>query len=437
MYPSEKKSISVPKLWESLIGSPISFSMENRLFNTVSVVTIIALVIAFVSNVVLEISGLFVIATFVLQCVLYYFSRVKKQYVIPAIIYCFASYAYFIANYFMNAGIDGPTVFGFISTFILIIALGPTSWHRLWVVMHTVVAIGMLILEYFNVGHYEKYSTRKEHFIDIGVSYIISLTIMYFVILYIRNNYLKEKRLAQQYAESIVKKNEELEELNQLKNRLFSIISHDLRAPLNSVQGYLELLTGHPLPENQRSKIKEQLLHLTKHTQEMLFNLLSWSKSQISGNAVELGPVMLSGILDGTIGVLEDAAMKKGLVLKSFIEPDLQLIAEADMLQLVIRNLINNAIKFSNLGGEISIRAYRKELEGVISVTDNGIGIALQKQKDVFSSRLKSEYGTNKEKGTGLGLYLCKELIELQNGKIWFTSQPGVGSEFFISLPAC
>ena len=129
--------------------------------------------------------------------------------------------------------------------------------------------------------------------------------------------------------------------------------------------------------------------------------------------------------------------MKKGLVLKSFIEPDLQFIAEADMLQLVVRNLINNAIKFSNLGGEITIKAYRKELEGVISVTDNGIGIALQKQKDVFSSRLKSEYGTNKEKGTGLGLYLCKELIELQNGKIWFTSQPGVGSEFFISLPAC
>ncbi len=437
MYPSETKRISFPKLWEELIGSQLSFSMENRLFNTVSIFTLVALVIAFISNIALEISGLFVVATFILQCILYYFSRVKKQYTIPAIIYCFASYGYFIANYYMNGGIEGPTVFGFISTFILIIALGPLSWHRLWVVLHIIIVLSLLGLEYFNIGRYETYATRKEHFTDISISYIISLTIMYFVVVYIRNNYLKEKRLAQEYAASIVKKNEELEELNQLKNMLFSIISHDLRAPLNSVQGYLELLIEDALPEKERNKIKEQLLHLTKHTQEMLFNLLSWSKSQISGNAAELAPINVASILESTIAFLRDTALKKGLVLKCVIDPELLLMAEADMLQLIVRNLITNAIKFSYAGGEIAIKAYRSGVEGFVSVTDSGIGISLEKQREVFSSKLKSAYGTNKERGTGLGLYLCKELIELQDGKIWFTSQQGQGSEFTISLPVC
>jgi signal transduction histidine kinase len=435
MGPFIPKQKFFTKWWEKLIGDTASFSMENRLFNAISVFTLAALVFALISNTVLGISSLYIIMTALLQCVLYYYSRFKKRFGVPAIIYCFATYSYFIMNYFYNAGIEGPTLMGFISSFMLIVALGPLAWHRFWVVLHIAVVSCLVLLEYFHIGRYEQYANRQDHFMDMGVSYLISLTIMYFVIVHIRNNYMKEKHLAEQYAASILKKNEELEELNQVKSRLFSIISHDLRSPLNSVQGYLELLTDGSFSESEKSNIQQQLLNLTKHTQDMLFNLLSWSKSQISGNVVELHSVNVSRTLAGTIEILQSAANKKNIKLISYVDPTVQINADADMLQLIVRNLIHNAIKFTGTNGEISIKTYKNGKQVCISVKDNGIGIPVDKQASIFSSKLKSAQGTNKETGIGLGLYLCRELAELQNGKIWFTSQPGQGSEFVFAVP--
>jgi signal transduction histidine kinase len=367
---------------------------------------------------------------------MYYFSRFKKQYVIPATGYCFATYGYLVFNYFHNAGITGPTIMGFVSSFILIVALGPASWYLLWIILHIVLVSGLIILEYFNVGSYDQYVTREDHFLDVGLSFIVCILYMYLVILYIRNNYLREKKLAEQYAASILAQNKELDELNQVKNRLFSIISHDLRTPLNSIQGYLEVLNSHSFSEEEKSKIQEQLLGLTRYTQDMLFNLITWSKSQLSGSTVELQVVNVHSMLAATMDMLQVVAGRKGIGLTSVIDAGLQAKANADMLQLVVRNMVHNAIKFTNAGGHITVEAHKRGEETLIMVRDNGIGIPLDKQAEIFSSKLKSAYGTNKEKGIGLGLYLCRELVELQGGHIGFTSTPGAGSSFFFALPA-
>ncbi len=318
----------------------------------------------------------------------------------------------------------------FMATFILILALGPIGLHRLWIGLHVLLAVGLLSLEYFNVGRYVFYKSKSEHFFDIGITYTVSIVTIYFVILYIRNNYLREKKLAQQYASSLLEQNKQLEELNQVKNRLFSIISHDLRGPLNSIQGYLEILTESTFAQDEKEKIQGQLLELTKHTQDMLFNLLSWSKSQISGNNIEMQEVNLRNTLSGTIEMLTRVAERKGIVLKSTIADNVKVVANADILQLIARNFIQNAIKFTNIHGEIIIQGHIEGAKVIVSVKDNGIGIPVEKQPEIFSSKLKSAYGTNKERGIGLGLFLCKELVELQGGKIWFTSTPGQGSEF-------
>ena len=369
-----------------------------------------------------------------LLLVLYLFSRVKKQHKVPTIVFCCCTYVFLLSNYFLNAGITGPTMLAFISTFILILALGPMALHKLWIVLHIILATGLLVLEYNNIGHYVLYSTRKEHFFDIGITYTVSIATIYFVILYIRNNYLREKNLAQQYAASLLEQNKQLEELNQVKNRLFSIISHDLRGPLNSIQGYLEILTESTFAQDEKDKIQGQLLELTKHTQDMLFNLLSWSKSQISGNTIEMQEVNLRNTLSSTIEMLTKVAERKGIVLKSTIADNLKVVANADILQLIARNFIQNAIKFTNIHGEITIQCHIEGAKVIVSVKDNGIGIPVEKQPEIFSSKLKSAYGTNKERGIGLGLFLCKELVELQGGKIWFTSMPGTGSQFSFSL---
>jgi signal transduction histidine kinase len=117
------------------------------------------------------------------------------------------------------------------------------------------------------------------------------------------------------------------------------------------------------------------------------------------------------------------------------IAEDTEAIVDKDMLQLVVRNLVNNAVKFTPSGGNISVVCHKTVADCRLMIKDNGMGISQEQQKELFSLKSKSTYGTSNEKGVGLGLLLCKEFIELQNGRIWFISSPGIGTTFFISLP--
>jgi signal transduction histidine kinase len=320
-------------------------------------------------------------------------------------------------------------------SFVLFIAITPPYWHKWWLFLHAVIVCGLLTLEYFNAGVHYTYHNKKDRFTDNAGTYLVLLICLYFVIRYTLNNYNKEKNKAQKQANAITNKNLELDDLNREKSRLFSIISHDLRAPLNSIQGYLELLQYGMLPDAEKAKIEAELLNHTRQTQDMLVNLLSWSKSQLSGSNANLQPLNFYAIVSGTLDMMATVANKKGIKLTHTIDPGMQVMADADMLQLVIRNLLHNAIKFTGNGGEISVKTCSKENECVISIKDNGTGIAPEQQKHIFSLRIRSAQGTGKEKGIGLGLFLCRQLIELQNGKILFTSVPGKGSEFMVSLP--
>ena len=132
--------------------------------------------------------------------------------------------------------------------------------------------------------------------------------------------------------------------------------------------------------------------------------------------------------------VFQHIALKKDIVLTININESIAVKADMDMLRLIIRNLLNNAIKFTPAGGNIELTAITQDDDCIISVKDNGIGIPANKHGDIFSLKAKSTYGTENEKGTGLGLVLCKDYTLLQNGKIWFTSTEGVGTTFFVSL---
>lgn len=214
------------------------------------------------------------------------------------------------------------------------------------------------------------------------------------------------------------------------------MISHDLRAPLNSIQGYLELLSDGMLGDIDKAKIEKELLNHTRQTQDMLFNLLSWSKSQLSGSNADLQPLNFYSTVSGTLDMMATVANKKGITLTNAIDRGVNVKADADMLQLVVRNLVHNAIKFTGDKGLISINAYTEDNQCLISIKDNGMGIPEEKQKDIFSLKIRSAQGTGKERGIGLGLFLCRQLIELQDGRIWFTSKPGNGSEFMLALPS-
>ncbi len=433
------------KVWELLTGNPSEFELNNRVFNSISVFTLCVLTGFLTSNIILGINPLVALSVFLLivQGIFYYLSRFYKIYKRSFLIYGFLSYAALGTAFYLNAGTNGPTLFIFFLTFHLLIAFTPRKSHKMWVLMHLAIVSTLLIVEYRHPEYIPNtYGGRFERYTDISVSYIITIAFIYFATIYLRNMLSKEKRLAEKRAREIegynlqiLEQNQNLEKINQEKDKLFSIVSHDLRSPLNTIESYLEILTGTGISEEEKKLIEEELLALTKNTSDMLTNMLSWSKSQMEGVAVKLDTVNISDTLHATLDVQKLIANKKGVLLHYEIPRHLNVKADRDMLQLVVRNLVNNAVKFTPAGGNVNIQSNIKGSDCRLVIKDNGIGIAPEQQQELFTLKSKPTYGTMNEKGVGLGLLLCKEFIELQHGKIWFISSPGIGTTFYVSLP--
>ncbi|MGN6477279.1 MAG: sensor histidine kinase, partial [Flavipsychrobacter sp.] len=248
------------------------------------------------------------------------------------------------------------------------------------------------------------------------------------IIIFLRRSYDRERVASMEKADLLAQSNAE-------KNKLLSIISHDMRAPFTHIQGYLQLLSQVEINSMERLELEKELLSATDQTIEMLSNLLYWSRSQMEGVAANLVETNLLTVVNNTLEIEKALAARKGIHLSYHIDEHITVVADANMLQLVTRNIVNNAIKFTPQGGSIDIRTDVAGGECRIIVADNGKGIETDRQAILFSMESGSTFGTNNEKGVGLGLPLCKEFMERQGGHIDFESTPGKGSTFYISVP--
>lgn len=248
----------------------------------------------------------------------------------------------------------------------------------------------------------------------------------------------------------------EIEEVNvQLKNRVdedtkklsevistnakfLSIIAHDLRNPFNSIIGVLDLLSNNFNDFNKDEL--EELIHLASssasNTLKLLEDLLKWTISQSKGKSINPVKIDLNKIVTDEFEIFNISAARKQLSLEHSIDPKLFLTADIQMVKAILRNLISNAIKYSNAGGVIFISAIEGKRFVEIWVKDNGIGISQNAQKKLFKAEeFHSTIGTSNEQGTGFGLLFCKEFIEMHGGKIWVESETGSGSVFKFTLP--
>jgi signal transduction histidine kinase len=247
---------------------------------------------------------------------------------------------------------------------------------------------------------------------------------------------ITERKKAEQ---EIKLKNEELHELNATKDKFFSIIAHDLKSPFNSIMGFSELLIEQ-IKENDYAGIEKYaqiILDSSERAVELLMNLMEWSRSQTG--RMEFNPEYfeLVDFIDEVSDLFDDIAGQKSIIIKKDLPHNAPVFADKAMISTVFRNLISNAIKFTKPGGEIFISINQKQNEITVSVKDSGIGIPAGRIDNLF--RIDENYstpGTNNEKGTGLGLILCKEFIEKHGGRIWVESEPDKGSTFSFSLPA-
>ena len=233
-------------------------------------------------------------------------------------------------------------------------------------------------------------------------------------------------------------KNNELESANSEKDKFFSIISHDLRGPFSNAVNILELMTdsSYNFTKEQLDNYTQSLYKTAKSTYTLLENLLLWSRIQLGVVKIDLNQINIKEFIGGCDELTKEAANNKSIKLIINIPDYLIVIADETMLHFILRNLVGNSIKFTNPGGSIIVSA-RKNEDGKIefSVSDNGIGMNEGILRDMFRlNKNIGRMGTNKEPSSGLGLLLCKEFVEKQNGKIWVKSEEGIGSTFYFTL---
>jgi len=235
--------------------------------------------------------------------------------------------------------------------------------------------------------------------------------------------------------EAINLQREELERLNDIKDKLFSIISHDLKSPLNSLIGILKLLSVGGLQPEELSSLTTKLQSEVESLNSMLTNLLNWAKTQMQGINAKPVELLLKDIVEDNIQLATEDAQKKEISIQNNLNNEV-VFADREMINLVVRNLITNALKFTGKQGTVDISAHKNSKFIRVSVEDNGVGITEDNLKKLFTSdEHYSMLGTSKEAGTGLGLLLCKEFVERNGGKIWVESEYGKGSKFTFELP--
>ncbi|GAB4197839.1 MAG: hypothetical protein OHK0057_11420 [Thermoflexibacter sp.] len=229
-------------------------------------------------------------------------------------------------------------------------------------------------------------------------------------------------------------KNEALKNLNATKDKLFSIISHDLRSPFNILKGTLELMKENAFSPKEIELVSKQMQKNIESISYTLDNLLQWSLSQMKGENTNIEKVELGEIITETVNFYQEVANQKALQIVNQIDSPTFVWADKNQLRLILRNLLNNAIKFSFIKGSVSFSYIINGEEIEIAVSDTGIGMTEEQLKDLFSPANRSTPGTSGEKGTGLGLLLCKEFVENNGGKINVQSTLYKGSTIVFSL---
>ena len=228
----------------------------------------------------------------------------------------------------------------------------------------------------------------------------------------------------------------ELREINETKDKLFSIIGHDLRGPIGAFQGLLQLLNNDEIDQKEFMEFVPKLRKDIDHISFTLNNLLSWGQTQMNGSVTKPSLVSLENLVTDNINLLSEIADAKSIKMISQLSENTLAWSDTDQIDIVIRNLMSNALKFTPKNGMVTVIAKEKNDFWEICIRDTGVGIDQETQDKLFAKNANiTTYGTDNEKGTGLGLSLCKEMVEKNNGTIWVESVLRKGTCFYFTVP--
>jgi len=282
----------------------------------------------------------------------------------------------------------------------------------------------------------EKALAQQRLYIYIALAFLFIMVVVSFLIARgkkIQKNLIEELNKQKKNLEL---RKEELQSANDTKNKLFSIIAHDLRGPMGALDGLLALFMSGDLKNSEFKALLPKLKADVNNLSFTLNNLLSWGKTQLNGTTTTRTNTNLHRLVNDNIVLLHKLSDAKSITIENTLPKKTMLWSDKDQLDIVIRNLLSNAIKLTPNNGKITVGA--KDINGFLEVfiRDSGVGMTKDIQKKILLKDSHfTTYGTNHEKGTGLGLSLCKEMLARNGGSLQIQSKPGEGSTFYFTIP--
>ena len=400
-----------------------------------------------VTGILLPLAGLFTItkipasawfvAAFpaIVSCVALFLN--SKFHYQPALIFYFIFYPLFTGIVYFN-GIN----LGVELSFVL---YGILSVFFLQEIGYMVFSIGLSMVSYFILSvvlkdyHYHLKTISFFYYLlnqAIVVSYIF-----YGLYLIKRENtgyqsdMIRQKAALGEQAVQLKKQADELVELNTMSNKLFSIISHDLKAPMYALRNFFHNAKEHKLPAKEIRDMLPDVINDLNYTTSLMENLLHWAKSQMQSNTVRPQQLDMNKLIHDVIQLLRIQADAKKIIVEMRSILPVSAYADRDMVDLVLRNLLSNAIKYTPVGGRIIIGTNEHNTFTEVYVNDSGMGMTSEDMKKINENNFYSTPGTSSEAGTGLGLMICKEFLVRNHGQLMIESEPGRGSTFSFTLP--
>lgn len=272
--------------------------------------------------------------------------------------------------------------------------------------------------------------------IYIGSSILIIWAIITFMMSRSRKAHKKLNTELQLKQVVLENREEELQEINETKDKLFSIIAHDLRGPIGALLDVLKMMKSGDLAITEFRDFVPKLIKDVDHISFTLNNLLSWGQTQMNGATTNTTLAELNTLAENNINLLAETAKKKNITLINEIPENTIIFSDPNQIDIVIRNIISNALKFTPKGGKITIDAQEKYQFIEVTIKDTGIGMSEEDLSKVFASNQShTTFGTDNEKGTGLGISLSKEMVENNGGNLWAKSKLGKGTIFYFTVP--
>lgn len=303
---------------------------------------------------------------------------------------------------------------------------------------YMICSIGFSMISYFVLAVMLKrypFQLEQANYIAYLLNQAIAILYIFYGLFLLQAENARFSRSLMAANAAMQKQAAELQELNSLKSKLFSVISHDLKAPMYALRNLFESIQSQDLPGREIKQMIPEIKKDLNDTVGLMENLLQWSRSQMQADMARPGSIELHALMEDVLRVLHLQAQGKGIEVKLAIKPGTNAWADADMLHLVLRNLLSNAIKFTKPGGHVEMGA--RNIDGGVElfVLDSGNGIAPEILTKIEAGEFHSSYGTNHEQGTGLGLLLCREFLGRNQSQLRIDTIPGTGSRFSFRLP--